>query len=98
MEDKDGKITNFFYKTKEVIITRTIITMGLCRRCVSNCKQWHFLIDGGGLDFWFRTTKRQWSYAIMSPKVRTLVLKWWITKTTIFLDEQKVNKTNWGEG
>ncbi len=58
--------------------------LGLFRRCVLNCKQ-HFLIDNGGLDFWFGTTKRQW-LDVMSLKVKTLVLEWWITKTTISLN------------
>jgi len=49
--------------------------LGLSRRCVLNCKQHSFLIDNGDLDFWFGTTKRQWSDAL-SPEVKVLVLEW----------------------
>jgi hypothetical protein len=45
--------------------------LGLSRRCVLNYKQWRLFINNGDLDFWSRTTKRQWLDAL-SLKVKVL--------------------------
>jgi hypothetical protein len=69
--------------------------LGLSKRCVIKYKQWCFLINNGDLDFWSRTTKRQWSDAL-SLEVKALMLEWWIMETTISLDQKKVCKKNIG--
>jgi hypothetical protein len=42
-----------------------------------------------------KTSKRQQSYAL-SPKVKALVLEWWIMETTLSLDQKKVCKKQLG--
>ncbi len=69
--------------------------LGLSRKCVLKYKQQHLLIDNGNLDFWFGTTKKQQLDAL-SPKVRALVLEWWIMETTIFPNQKKVFKKRLG--
>jgi hypothetical protein len=79
-----GEHTTKHVTAKELLGTLVVSTrtngkevaqhLGLFRRCVLNCKQ-HFLIDNGGLDFWFGTTKKKW-LDVMSLEVRALVLEW----------------------